>query len=210
MRLRALLWAAGVDRVKSPNELLTRTQRQDELADMIGTTGSSLLGLTVGCARCHDHKFDPIPQRDYYALQAVFAGVQHEERPLRWIGGKDVESERLAAARPGGKRPPVNPRRNKEAFRRPRCRPCVSRSWPRTTMPSRALTNWKSTKPARKGPRGTWPLRRPAAGLALRAISRAIRGTSSITLTTANMATIEAGFPTSAAADGCRLTCRKR
>jgi mono/diheme cytochrome c family protein len=106
----------GADRVKSPNELLTRTQRQDELADMIGTTGSSMLGLTVGCARCHDHKFDPIPQRDYYALQAVFAGVQHEERPLRWIDGKDMDSEHLVAIKPGSKRPPVNARRNEEHF----------------------------------------------------------------------------------------------
>ena len=106
----------GADRVKSPNELLTRTQRQDELADMIGTTGSSMLGLTVGCARCHDHKFDPIPQRDYYALQAVFAGVQHEERPLRWIDGKEMDNEHLAAPKPGCKRPPVNAGRNEEPF----------------------------------------------------------------------------------------------
>ncbi len=68
------------DRVKSPNVLLTRTQRQDELADMVSTTGTAFLGLTVGCAKCHDHKFDPIPQRDYYSLQAVFAGVLHEDR----------------------------------------------------------------------------------------------------------------------------------
>ncbi|HZL56841.1 MAG TPA: PSD1 and planctomycete cytochrome C domain-containing protein [Bryobacteraceae bacterium] len=40
--------------------------------DMVDTTGSVFLGLTVGCARCHDHKFDPIPQRDYYRMQAIF------------------------------------------------------------------------------------------------------------------------------------------
>jgi hypothetical protein len=40
--------------------------------DMVDTTGAVFLGLTVGCARCHDHKFDPIPQRDYYRLQAIF------------------------------------------------------------------------------------------------------------------------------------------
>lgn len=40
--------------------------------DMVDTTGSVFLGLTVGCARCHDHKFDPIPQQDYYRLQAIF------------------------------------------------------------------------------------------------------------------------------------------
>jgi cytochrome c553 len=58
-------------------------QRMDDLDDMITTVGATFLGLTTNCARCHDHKFDPISQRDYYGLQAVFAGVQHAERPLR-------------------------------------------------------------------------------------------------------------------------------
>ena len=46
--------------------------RYDELDDMVSTVGSGLLGLTTACARCHDHKFDPIPTRDYYRLAAVF------------------------------------------------------------------------------------------------------------------------------------------
>ncbi len=70
------------DQVKSPDPVLTAQQRADELHDMVHTTGTTFLGLTVGCARCHSHKFDPIPQTDYYALKAVFAGVQHGERPL--------------------------------------------------------------------------------------------------------------------------------
>lgn len=45
----------------------------EKLTDYTDTTSSVFLGLTVGCARCHDHKFDPIPQRDYYRLQAIFA-----------------------------------------------------------------------------------------------------------------------------------------
>jgi mono/diheme cytochrome c family protein len=72
-----------VDRVKSPDPVLTAQQRADELHDMVSTTGSAFLGLTIGCARCHNHKFDPITQTDYYAMKAVFAGVQHGERPLR-------------------------------------------------------------------------------------------------------------------------------
>jgi len=44
------------------------------LTDAADTTGAAFLGLTVGCARCHNHKYDPIPQKDYFALQAVFAG----------------------------------------------------------------------------------------------------------------------------------------
>ncbi len=47
--------------------------RYDALDDMIATTGTSMLGLTIGCARCHDHKFDPIPAGDYYRLINTFA-----------------------------------------------------------------------------------------------------------------------------------------
>ena len=70
------------DRVKSPDPVLTAQQRADELHDMVGTTGSAFLGLTVNCARCHNHKFDPIAQTDYYAMAACFAGVQHGERAM--------------------------------------------------------------------------------------------------------------------------------
>ena len=48
--------------------------------DMVSNTMSTFVSLTVHCARCHDHKFDPIPQRDYYRLQAVFAGVERGDR----------------------------------------------------------------------------------------------------------------------------------
>ncbi len=56
--------------------------RYERLTDMADTTGAAFLGLTIGCARCHDHKFDPIPQRDYYRLQAVFAGSEEKEIPI--------------------------------------------------------------------------------------------------------------------------------
>ena len=48
------------------------TVRYDELDDMVGTIGTAMLGLTIGCARCHDHKYDPIPTRDYYRLTSTF------------------------------------------------------------------------------------------------------------------------------------------
>ncbi len=71
------------DQVKGQDPLLGMQQRADELHDMVSTTGSAFLGLTVGCARCHNHKFDPISQVDYYAMTAVLQGVQHGERPMR-------------------------------------------------------------------------------------------------------------------------------
>jgi hypothetical protein len=56
--------------------------RYDELDDMTGTTGVAFLGLTVGCARCHDHKFDPIPTRDYYRLASAFTTTIRSEIDL--------------------------------------------------------------------------------------------------------------------------------
>jgi mono/diheme cytochrome c family protein len=49
--------------------------RYDELDDILMTTGQAMLGLTINCARCHDHKIDPIPQSDYYSLLAMMADV---------------------------------------------------------------------------------------------------------------------------------------
>src|SRR5437868_5912258 len=49
--------------------------------NMVSTVMSTFVSSTVHCARCHDHKFDPITQREYYGLQAVFAGVGRADRP---------------------------------------------------------------------------------------------------------------------------------
>ncbi|MEQ9411839.1 MAG: DUF1553 domain-containing protein [Fuerstiella sp.] len=88
------LVAGPHDLVKSPDKNLTLMQRQDELSDLINVTGTTFLGLTLGCARCHNHKFDPVSQRDFYAVQAVFAGVQHGDRKLPV---SDARQEQLAA-----------------------------------------------------------------------------------------------------------------
>ena len=53
--------------------------RADELDDLVSTTGAAFLGLTTGCARCHDHKYDPIKQTDYYRLQAIFAPTERRD-----------------------------------------------------------------------------------------------------------------------------------
>ncbi len=114
------LVAGPWDQVKSPDPVLTAQQRADELHDIVSTTGSAFLGLTVGCARCHAHKFDPIPQADYYAVKAVFAGVQHGERA---ISGRDTRfaDANVVAAKPGALnitafRPPVQTGKNIERF----------------------------------------------------------------------------------------------
>lgn len=60
-----------------------RLARQDALNEILINTGEAFLGLSIGCARCHDHKFDPISQRDYYAMQAFFSGVRYGERPIQ-------------------------------------------------------------------------------------------------------------------------------
>src|SRR5205823_12534046 len=58
---------------------ITRNLDRD---DMVATVMNTFTGLTAQCARCHDHKFDPIKQEDYYSLQAVFAAVDRADRPL--------------------------------------------------------------------------------------------------------------------------------
>jgi len=56
--------------------------RAEWQAEAVDTIGSAFLGLTVGCARCHDHKFDPITHRDYYKMTAMFSGSTEREIPL--------------------------------------------------------------------------------------------------------------------------------
>ncbi len=67
-------------------------ERYDELDDIVRTCGTAMLGLTVGCARCHDHKFDPIPTRDYYRLLATFTTTVRSEMDLEL----DPNAARLA------------------------------------------------------------------------------------------------------------------
>jgi hypothetical protein len=56
--------------------------KYETLTDWVDTTGAVFMGLTFACARCHDHKFDPISQEDYFAMQALFAGTVQQEIPL--------------------------------------------------------------------------------------------------------------------------------
>ena len=63
------------------SKAMKRRVREEELEGLISAVGQTFLGVTIHCARCHDHKFDPIPANDYYALKAVFEGIRHGERP---------------------------------------------------------------------------------------------------------------------------------
>jgi len=76
----------------------TRQQRINDLDDMIATVGAGFLGLTLNCARCHDHKFDPISQKEYYRLTAILAGVRHGERPLSPPSSNDAEQQQILKA----------------------------------------------------------------------------------------------------------------
>ncbi len=68
-----------------PGQITAKTVeriRYDQLDDMMMTIGGSMLGLTLGCVRCHEHKYDPIPHQDYYALAASLARTSHGPRTL--------------------------------------------------------------------------------------------------------------------------------
>jgi hypothetical protein len=73
--------AAGVHSTQITKNEVER-QRYDELDDMMATMGTGMLGLTIGCCRCHDHKYDPLPQRDYYRLLSAFTTTVRSEADL--------------------------------------------------------------------------------------------------------------------------------
>lgn len=69
-------------------------RRQEILQDITDAVGSAFLGLTFGCAKCHDHKFDPILQRDYYRLQAFFAHTANDDQISVWTKQQKAEERR--------------------------------------------------------------------------------------------------------------------
>jgi hypothetical protein len=84
VRATGFLVAGAYDTVGQTQQsvAMKRVVRQDELEELVGAVSQTFLGLTANCARCHDHKFDPIRQIEYYRLTAALGGVRHGERPL--------------------------------------------------------------------------------------------------------------------------------
>jgi hypothetical protein len=102
---------------------------QNEVSDFLNATGTTFLGLTLGCARCHNHKFDPISQKDFYSVQAVFSGVNHGLRSIPQTATqekqlREAETEIAATLKSLSKytkdqsdlREPVDFKRNVESF----------------------------------------------------------------------------------------------
>jgi hypothetical protein len=71
--------------------------RTNELDDIVATTGQAMLGLTLACARCHDHKYDPIPTRDYYRMMGIFNNGDRGEAPLAAPATVQTKKSELAA-----------------------------------------------------------------------------------------------------------------
>lgn len=80
------LIASGFNRLgplrKNAGNQEVASSRNEVLTEMTNAVGAAFLGVTLGCARCHDHKFDPIRQSDYYRMQAYFAGTLEHDFPL--------------------------------------------------------------------------------------------------------------------------------
>ena len=87
---RFFVWAPGTTTAEPG------VDRYDQLDDVLGTAATAFLGITLRCARCHDHKFEPFSQTDYYGMLAVFEPLSPAERPDRLDRPVGTEAE-LAA-----------------------------------------------------------------------------------------------------------------
>jgi hypothetical protein len=83
-----------VGQVETPSPVLRRLARADDLDDMLTQVLTATCAVTINCARCHDHKLDPISQKEYYSLASVFAGTKRGNRSV-----SQAESTKLAEAR---------------------------------------------------------------------------------------------------------------
>ena len=85
-----------VGQAETPSPVLKRLARADDLDDMITQVMTAACGVTINCARCHDHKLDPISQREYYGLWAVFSGVKRGEREVSAAEVRELTARKQA------------------------------------------------------------------------------------------------------------------
>lgn len=91
----AFLVVGPYDDVGNQDPVAQKNIRAATLDDMITAIGGAFLGLTVNCARCHNHKFDPIPSEDYYRLRAALEGVKHGRRIVATAAERDAYAKAI-------------------------------------------------------------------------------------------------------------------
>ena len=91
----AFLVTGPHDTVNNQDAAQTAQIRANTLDEIINASSGAFLGMTVSCARCHDHKFDPISQADYYRLYTAFSGVRHGSSTWTTLPEKKARSEHL-------------------------------------------------------------------------------------------------------------------
>lgn len=114
--------------------------RYDELDDMVTTTGVAFLGLSIGCARCHDHKFDPIPSRDYYSMAASFATTIRSEIDV------DLEPEANLARKAAWEKKLTELTAATRTFEEKEV-PTKFREWLKNAPPITELSPWETLDP---------------------------------------------------------------
>ena len=87
---------AGSSQANVPQRMTTR---EEELEDLVSVVSQTFLATTMNCARCHAHKFDPIPHKDYFRFKAVFEGIKHGERPIATPKQLEDEEKRVVAVK---------------------------------------------------------------------------------------------------------------
>ncbi len=129
--------------------------RQEVLTEMTTAIGSAVLGLTVHCARCHDHKFDPISQADYYRLQAYFTKAKFREIDIAPAAEKAAHDRQLAELH--AQQEPLKKQLNAlEAPYRSTLQKRKRRSWSRNFA-----TPWRCRTRSGRQDKRSWPTRRP-------------------------------------------------